>query len=281
MDEIKEFSFNYWENELYDYENNIYLSNDIFDRLDIKKFNNGRHRLFAVVYLFVVSWIYRYGKSIDINDSSLGLSRSIKEMCGINNSDRKIDYIIKSKGVLDKLKITKTIHVSDAPLFYEFDKFTKYVTFESAREYIDADIIPKINSNVQMKEPLLGTKERVVNGVTYLGTFQDVEYTFCFSMRDYIYMSRVLKLNVEVIGFYIYLLSLSSYYGGVIKRSRIAMADELGLTEKTITKYKSILKEHGLINEYYNNPMKTQEVNTIIVKASDLYASSKTSSRNK
>lgn len=278
MNEVKDFSFNYWGNELLDYEDNIYLSNDIFDRLKIEKFKNGRHRLFAVVYIFIMSWIYRYGKSVDINDSELGLSRSVKEMCGINNSDRKIDYIIKSKGVLDKLKLTKTIHISESPMYYTFDEFTKYVTFEKTKEYIDNGIIPKINSNVQMKEPLLGTKNRVINGVTYLGTFQDVEYTFCFSMRDYIYMSRILKLNVEVIGFYIYLLSLSSYYGGIIKRSRIAMADELGLTEKTVTKYKTILKENGLINEYYNNPMQTQEINTIIVKASDLYASSKTTS---
>lgn len=278
MNKFDEFSNEYWGGSLIKSEENIYMPNDIFDRLKIKKFKSGSHRLFSVVYIYVSLWIYRYAKAIDIYSSEIGYANSVKEMCGISRTTKSFDYIIGDNGVLDKLKITKTLHISKLPLFYNFDKFTNFVTFESAEEYIENDIIENIPSMVKAKEPLIGTKNRIVDGVTYFGTFQDVEYTFCFNMRDYIYMSRVLNLDVDVIGFYIYLMSLSSYYGGVIKRSRIAMSEELNISEKTITKYKKILKEHGLINEYYNNPMETQEVNTIIVRASDLYAISKTDS---
>ena len=91
-------------------------------------------------------------------------------------------------------------------------------------------------------------------------------------------MIHILKIPTEVVGFYIYLLALSSYYGGgAIKRSRIAMADELGVTEKTITRYKKILKSHDIILEYYNNPVETKKINIIIVRGGDLYANSTTS----
>ena len=179
---------------------------------------------------------------------------------------------------MDILKITKTINISKTPATYNLDNFTKFVTFNTVEECVKDGLMSKPPNRILTKEPLIGTRNRVVNGVTYLGTFQDVEYTFKFSMKDYIYMSSVLNLNFETIGFYLYLMSLSSKYGGVIKMSRKGMAKDIGVTEKTITKYKKILKEHGLIREYYDKPFESKEINTIIVRGSDLYASTKKSS---
>ena len=275
---IDDFSIKYWGGEILENEKYIFMPNDIFERLENNKFMSGRHKLFSVVYLYVICWVYRYGKSIDIYKNNNNFSEIIKEISGINRGEKRLDYIISKNGVLDILKITKTINISKTPATYNLDNFTKFVTFNTVEEYVKEGLMSKPPNRILTKEPLIGTRNRVVNGVTYLGTFQDVEYTFKFSMKDYIYMSSVLNLNFETIGFYLYLMSLSSKYGGVIKRSRKGMAKDIGVTEKTITKYKKILKEHGLIREYYDKPFESKEINIIIVRGSDLYASTKKSS---
>lgn len=278
MNGVDEYALKYWGNTLRKNENNVYLPNDIFLKLKNSKFKNGKHKLIAIVYYYIISWVYRYAKADDIYTRDKNYSSVIKEMCGLNRNEKRVDYIFKGGGVLDKIKLTESLHISEAPYLSHYDEYTNYVTFDYLKELIELGDGKKLPSRIMIKKPLMGVNKRVVDGVTYLGTFQDIEYTFNICMRDFIYLIYILKLDTEVVGFYLYLMSLSSYYGGSIKRSRIAMAEELNLSEKTVTRYKNILKKHGIIREYYNNPSETKEINTIIMKASDLYATTKTTS---
>lgn len=189
-------------------------------------------------------------------------------MSGLSPTTKTLNYVIVKDGVLDQRSLTRTVSILKAPYQSYYDEYTSFVYFDYLDDFPIKNRYPK---RLVIKEPLMSLEERVYDNIVYLGSFQDIENTFCFNMKDYIYMSTVLKMNYEEIGFYYYLLSRQGMFGKNLRLSRVQMAKELGVPEKAITRYKQCLAKHKIIKEILgskgiNNTIKIQNV-------SDLYAS--------
>ena len=241
-------------------EKSVFLPNEIFNIFDINRFKNGKHRLFAIVYYYNVCWIYRYAKTESIMSCGNSVKDTLMTMCGVGINNNKFDYIIKKNGVLDNLKITKTISVLDSPCVYIYDSDVNFLEFEMIRDY---DFFSRYSTVATFKEPLLNTKHRYINGSKYHGTFYDIEYSIKLDMSMYLRMLIDFNMSYESIGFYIYLLSLSNFYGCEVNISREKMSLDLGVSVKFITSMKKVLKKNNLITEKNNGKNITGKNNTI------------------
>lgn len=265
---LQNYAHDFWGSDFSDGETKVYVPNNIFEELPIECFDRGQHKLFAIVYYSLISWIYRYAKFDDIFLTTKDLTSSTKIMAGLSPKTKTLNYVIVKNGVLDKQGITRTTSILKAPYQSYYDEYTNFVYFDYLDDFPIKNKYPK---RLVIKEPLLSLEERVYQDIVYLGSFQDIENTFCFNMKDYIYMSTVLKMSYEEIGFYYYLLSRQGMFGENLKISRLQMSRDLGVPEKAITRYKQSLLKHKIIKEILgrkgiNNTIKIQNV-------SDLYAS--------
>lgn len=263
MNELNLFSSSMFGSRYSHSEDIIQMPNEIFYKLQSADFNSGKHMLFAFIYYYNITWIYRYCKINDLLITGDSYANSLKNMSGVSSMTKTFDYIIKRNGVLDKIGITKTVEFSHVPVLYHHEKSKNIVEFSYNGDY---ELKTCTKNNINIKEPLLHTHNRVIRNTEYLGAFHDYDFTFSIKMSDYIYMKDVLKLSFDVIGFYYYLISIAYYHHGRIDLSRESMARHLNLSEKTITKYKTILKNHGLINEFEHDSYKTKQNNTLRIR---------------
>lgn len=81
------------------------ITNEVIHQLsDCKEINNYVHVVFSYCYLGLIGYLYYNRKYEEFNVTV----RDIKEMLGYNSSYKKVDYLIKNNGVLDKLGLTVT-----------------------------------------------------------------------------------------------------------------------------------------------------------------------------
>ena len=101
----------------------IYIPNTIFALLanddELNKTNGKRrstHVAEAYCYVVLTTYLYRHCKYGWMEDASM---KALQEMIGFSYDYKKFNYVIKKDGVLDKLGLTKTIPIKDAPVDYE------------------------------------------------------------------------------------------------------------------------------------------------------------------
>ncbi|WP_052728571.1 hypothetical protein [Domibacillus tundrae] len=212
-----------------DKENYLLMPNEIIEILvKDKELNKVKapHIAVAYIYVFLVTWLYRYAKygMMELDNVT---DKAIKKIMGIAETSSEYTYIFKKGGVLDRLGITATHSFKKAPVEWFPDEdgdygFPQFAFFEEWDEELR-----KLWTNGeklkrrQIKEPLLATgyrnplnEEDIKKGeeTDYNGTFYEggKEYTHMVGMDAFIKCMTTEGLGINAF----YMLSfLRSRYG--------------------------------------------------------------------
>ena len=178
----------------------IYIPNDVFEMLakdeELNKSNGTRrstHVAEAYCYLVLVTYLYRNCKYRWIQDPSM---KALQTVVGFNYDYKKFNYVIKKDGVLDKLGLTKTISLKDAPVGYDITDggFVDFYTQADLDKEDDPRNVEERKAhtgsvkNAKVKEPLFALYNE--DGEYGYGTF--------FGILDGENVSNTHKVDMEV-----------------------------------------------------------------------------------
>lgn len=161
----------------------IYIPNNIFEMLaedeELNKSNGTRrstHVAEAYCYLVLVTYLYRNCKYGWMQDASM---KALQTVVGFNYDYKNFNYVIKKDGVLDKLGLTKTISLKDAPIGYDVTDggYVEFMTQEDYDKTLDPRKVQdekdfgmrKSVKNAKVKEPIFALYNQ--DGEYGYGTF--------------------------------------------------------------------------------------------------------------
>lgn len=241
---------NYNENE-----QGIFVPNEIFE--DISKHVPsfvGASAVYSFYYLYSYLWRYaKYGKT-EIN------VKKIKKFLAFNENNKKVDYIIKKDGILDKMRYTEPTF--DFPISYELT-YDEQLKFYMMSEMV-ADA-PEMKSDIRTKQKF------PIKGYYRDETREEMDGTFFVTCNTHMIhpsifitcMSNYRHLGTSA--FFIYGKIKSVNWGGDDGLgewyiSREQFAQKLNTTMNTLHKYTDALESFGLIHithrDYKDNPQK-------------------------
>lgn len=254
---------NYLSNVQYnDFQKKHFIPNEIFDDMlnsDIKPV----HLAFSYSYYYLISWLYRYGKygELAINNGV------IKQLLGYNPNNKRINYIIKEKGVLDSIGYTHSTKDYSVGVreFYD-DGAPEFLLMSDLNPSERGEAFKRINRSFKAKYPIKHLhrynddfKEGMYTGVFYdpSNTHQvnfDI-FSFCMSNSE-----------IGVTGFLIYgfLKSKCQIHQGAYQVSYTRLSEQLNIPYSTLAKYLDVLRGYRLITgvqnqEYYVEGLKEGE----------------------
>lgn len=147
-----------------DHLENIAMPNEIFDNISEmwKKgsLKSKNHQEFIYSYYYLLAYLWRYALYYP-----KGISQgSIKEILGYNSTEKRVNYIMKENGLLDKEGLT--ISTLDFPVSWELCSegisFTRFMDYdEFARESLKVNL-PK---NYIVKEPVIHVGDSENEGI--------------------------------------------------------------------------------------------------------------------
>lgn len=221
----------------------VYMPNEVFIDLQLN-IHNSPQTAFAYAYLYYITYLYRYCKYIDNNGNKV-TQEDVKEFLGYSRKNKKIDYIIKKGGILDNLQYTET--TTDYPLQFLYNEHNS-IYFETIADF--KGVIRNLNDrNFKIKKPLRAFYRslRAIEDKELTGTFYEVENTHRIDFDTF--NSIMLDKNMGAIGFYIYgyLKHKNDIFKMGYQRSFEKMSAELGMSDKTIRKYTTLLESNGLL----------------------------------
>lgn len=230
-----------------EYENKIYIPNEIFNDLKVIHSKGSSHVAFTYSYYFLISWLYRYAKygekNIDV--------KLIKQMLGYNPDNKKINYIIKKDGVLDQIGYTKTD--TDYPIAYTYNGELEFTMFSELDKEWQNEIIKQRGRNYKIKLPVKGIwrdSESKING-DWNGTFYQIDYTHEMTIELFNFCMNNVDLGTS--GFYLY--GYLKYRCDKFTQYQISMerlGDEIGMSRSSVYRYLNKLIECKLI-QYEEN----------------------------
>ncbi len=243
------------------HQQHVGIPNDIFEILskDEELMNaKAPHVAVAYSYVYLTAWLYQYAKYSlpnEITDIT-----NLKEIIGFSRVEKRINYIIKKDGVLDRLGITKTIPFDEAPVEYTWEDgffigFTTYKEWlaeqhpQDVSDWREMGVI-KNTIRKQVKYPIFGEDNREVNGEELAGTFY--EWGDSHAIPFDVFLACMTNDDLGCTAFYIYayLYSRCSMNGGQIEVSLDRMIEITGVRQKTLNKYLGALKSYGLVKCY-------------------------------
>lgn len=253
--------------DLLNYEDNeskLFVPNEIFDNLK-DNIDKSPHIAFSYSYIYLVTWLYRYAKIFTGDNKSVINNNIIKELLGYNPKSQTVNYLIKRKGLLEKIGLLKS--VGDFPYTHSYTK-EEGLQFEMYSDYKEFhDMHPRIARNHFFRYPVKSLDDRILTTDKELlkGAFYDVSNThmipfevflYCMSEKEIKREDKVENESVGTIGFYLYAFlkhktDLHKSDGGYTI-SVSELSSETGITERTLERYLSILKERNMI-EYTHN----------------------------
>ncbi|EFV79040.1 hypothetical protein HMPREF1013_00669 [Bacillus sp. 2_A_57_CT2] len=264
-------------------ESKIFIANEVF--VDLKgAIKNSPHLAFAYSYIYLVTWLYRYAKHL--NSKGIITKGIINEILGYHANTKGLDYLIKKKGLLDKLDYTIT--VSDFPIQWKYDKFEglefemlseiyefemKHNPLVTKSEILDIYNIPKkYNIKFPVKSFYRNSDEDED------GTFFEVENTHMIPFEVFMYCMG--NEDIGTIGFYLYayIKRMNDFYTGGWDISIENMVLQTGIAEKTLLRYLDKLRKFKLIEAVHNQEYfclaldpKERKANTYIANEFDLF----------
>lgn len=239
----------------------IGIPNDIFEILskdeELMK-AKAPHVAVAYTYIYLVSWLYKYAKYSLLNETT-DVSK-IKEILGFSPIEKRINYIIKKDGVLDRLGITKTVNFKEAPVefvwedgvFLGFVSYEEWIANQDSRDIEEIKAIG-VNYNTkrkQIKYPIFGLDDREINGEEIPGTFYEWGYSHAVSFDVFIECMTNDDLGYTAFYIYAYLCSRCGMNGGQIEVSLDRIIEVTGIRQRTLNKYLGSLKAYGLVKCY-------------------------------
>lgn len=263
------------------YEVKLALPNEIFSML-MDEVESGKlkktHLPFAYSYLYLTTYMYRYGKY----QQHMASTQDIKVMLGYDKQDKRINYIIKENGLLEQIGLMET--TKDIPVGYTWQdedgndrEFVKveYLddfkeTFVMSEEFTNYKKQLGWNSRTTIKRPRFAYVRDLTKDLDDIDCEYDYDGTFYSSKNTHIIDFRVFDFCMQredlgVTGFYMYsYLKYKNDLHGGYDASRERLASELGLSTATISRYRDALRKYNLIElvhnmETFNSRMKKEE----------------------
>ncbi|MEK5036324.1 hypothetical protein MKY96_33380 [Paenibacillus sp. FSL R7-0302] len=222
----------------------IYTPNEIFDELT-RNISTFTHTAFAYSYMYYVTYLYRYCKFVESEKITQG---DIKKKLGYSPLEKRIDYIVKKDGLLDK--IGYTITTKDYPVTYDQDEFGQisFLTIEQLKEESGRHH-SLAQRNYRIKYPI---KSFHRTGESYNdrildGTFYQVENTHRIDYSVFDAMMGDTELGVHCFYIYAYIKSRCDIYGAY-QCPYSKMIESLNIKSyETFTKYIRRLEEAKFI----------------------------------
>jgi hypothetical protein len=217
----------------------IYLPNEIFENFQ-KNIEKSQHISFLYAYYYFISYLYRYCEYEGMTQSI------IKERLGYNPKEKRLDYLIKKDGELDKMGYTKT--TTNYPLSWHMDSdnIIHFKTIEDFKKENHTHIIS--DRNFKVKYPIKmfhrfeeSVAERVLDGTLYdASNTHKIEYDIFELCMD--------KEELGVTAFYIYgwLRHMTNIFGNYTASGR-KLSLELRMSEPTLFKYTKALETNKLL----------------------------------
>lgn len=254
-------------------ENVMYMPNEIFD--DFQKYIKPVHIPFAYSYYYLISWLYRYAKYGEYPFDN----KDIKEILGYHATNKKLDYLIKTNGLLDEIGYTET--VKNYPIEWKYDDGLDFTMF-SELNADDQKIIQQTRSRKYfVKFPVKGifrTQESLQEEIVD-GTFYDLSNTHEVPFEVFLFCMSNKEINVT--GFYLwsYLKMKNQHYEQGYDVSVEQLCNDIGMARRTLMKYLKVLKQYNMIQsifnqEYYSVQLSKEErkANTYEINNFDLFS---------
>lgn len=237
------------------------IPNDIFQILsEDKKLKEVKapHVAYAYTYIYLTAWLYKYGKyslDFEVFDASV-----LKKIIGLSEIEKRYDYIFKKNGVLDRLKITKTVNFKEAAVEYLWEDgfFCGFVTYKEWLASKDPKDLQELKDfglvlnpkHRQIKYPIFGLDKRIVNEEEIEGTFYEWGNSHAVPMEVFIECMTNEKLGAVAFYIYAYLYSRCGMNNGAVEVSLEKMKFITGLRHTTINTALHNLKAFNLIKCY-------------------------------
>ena len=177
---------------------------ELFNELQASgKLKGTRHKTFAFSYYWLVSYLWKYSKYgyREIN------AQDIKRILGVNPTEKRLDYIIKKKGVLDSVGLTETTR--DFPINTTMsEEGIKVTTLSSLDEEIAQDFSKRYGSRYVCKKPLLQYERDGKVGLMFskddtlsISVFEFTRCVLCPEIGfDGFYVYAYLKYRIKMLG---------------------------------------------------------------------------------
>ncbi|ARF70752.1 hypothetical protein B7C51_25100 (plasmid) [Paenibacillus larvae subsp. pulvifaciens] len=210
----------------------IYMPNEIFSDLASSQIRNSRHRAFSYSYLYFVSYLYRYCEYYKKNKMT---QLEIKKQLGISEKEKRVDYLIKKDGILDKMGYTLT--TTNYPLSWSIGK-EECLQFYTVDEYNKSNMIIENTRNFKVKYPIkcfyrtVESKNRKVLD----GTYFETSNTHRIDHNKFIVIMKENDLGVMGLFIFGYIKMMTDMYKNYQVPTRTLSA-KLGISNQTLNMY--------------------------------------------
>jgi hypothetical protein len=212
------------------HQKHIYMPNEIFEDMksDIDK---APHIAFSYSYYYLISYLYRYCEYEGQTQSI------IKEKLGYNPKEKRVDYLIKKDGVLDKIGYTQTTTNYPIGWYMDEDSFVQFETIDDyKKEYGTSSIISDRNFKVKYPVKMFHRSEVSLGDLVLDGTLYDVSSTHKLEYKMFQLCMSEEKLGTMAFYIYGWLKHKTDVFGEYAVSGR-KLAGELGMSEPTLFKY--------------------------------------------
>lgn len=258
----------------YEKESKLALPNELYSTMlqwkEDKKIK-ANHIPFAWSYLYLQTYLYRYAKYEEYVPST----SNIKQMLGYGAEYSAIDYIIKKDGVLDSEGWTEStddfpVRVmwvdedrdkTDRPIIITLKEESKGFhesldcDTEAIKKLIGSETfeahwkkIKNVNNKQKIKYPVFAF-QRDLNPqyIDFDGTFYESANTTIIDIRVFEFCMSHEDLGCTGFYLYCYLKHKNDLHKGGYDASHKRLAEELGLSAKTIQTYRDALRSHDMM----------------------------------
>jgi len=245
------------------YQFNVALPNELFTLLNEWKEDDeitSTHIPFVYSYLYFITYMYRYGKYSNWCPSV----EEIKEVLGVSKISKHHNYIIKKNGVLD----TKNLTLTTNNLSIGYTWFDESVNNKEKLDRVKVETLNdsgidikqfkefhSITNRYTIKLPKFAyyrdVNEYNDKHINCDGTFYESENTTMLDIRVFNFCMSKDDLGCTAFYLYAYLKHKNDLFGGY-DASHIRLANELGLSDATIKKYRDALRSYNMVYLKHN-----------------------------
>jgi len=222
----------------------MFIPNEIFEQMQSIV---GNQKTFAYSYYYLITWLYRYTK---YNENPY-TQQDLKRILRYSIHTKEIDKIIKKNGLLEQLGLMKTISNYPIGTTYE-DEILEFIYVND--EWYAKSLLRKRHTNrYTIKEPIQGLQRvDAETGEILEGFFVDIARTFSVPFDVFVFCMSHKDLGCT--GFYLwsYIKYKNQIHQGGYDASLKRFSNELGLSQKTIQRYKDELIRHNMIRVQHN-----------------------------
>lgn len=202
----KELYSNFFKNDNKDNFINVDINTfELFNELTTTgKLKANRHKTFTFAYYWLTSYLWKYSRYGDREFNT----QDIKQILGVSPVEKRLDYIIKKKGLLDSIGLTETTRNFPISTTISKQEGIKITTLSDIDEGIAKDFLKNHSVRYVCKKPLLQYEREGKVGLMYsrddvlsISIFEFTRCVLCPEIGfDGFYVYAYLKYRVKMLG---------------------------------------------------------------------------------